>query len=158
MKKITPVLFLTLSFFLLASCSKKVIFEETTIFPDANWAFENKAVTFVAPLTGSDKPYAVILELELIGTPNVEMFYASFTLTSPGGGNTIKPLTFNLINPGEPYIIGTLDNEKIYRMIVYPKKYFSETGDYTFEVNQFSNKADNYGIKALRMRIEGVKE
>jgi hypothetical protein len=158
MKKIIPLLSLALSFFLFVSCSKKVIFEEKVFFPDANWAFENKAVTFVAPLTASEKPYAIILELELIGTPNVEMFYASFTLTTPKGGNTIKPLTFNLINPHEPFVACVSPNEKIFRLTVYPKKYFSETGDYTFEVNQFSNKADNYGIKAIRMRIESVKE
>jgi len=48
--------------------------------------------------------------------------------------------------------------EKIYRLTVYPKKYFSETGEYTFEVNQFSTKADNYGIHSLTLRIEKVKE
>jgi hypothetical protein len=158
MKKIIPFLPLLLSFYLFISCSNKVIFEETVLFPNANWAFENKAVTFVAPITGSEDPYTVILELDIIGTPNVELFYASFTLISPGGGKTIKPLTFNLVYPKEPYIKGETENEKIFKMIVYPKKYFSKTGDYSFEVNQFSNKADNYGIRSLRMRIEKVKE
>ena len=65
---------------------------------------------------------------------------------------------FNFENPQEPYIKGDSPNKKIYRVIVYPKKYFSETGDYIFKVNQRSHKADNYGIRSLRMFIEEIKE
>jgi hypothetical protein len=85
------------------------------------------------------------------------MFYATFTLVTPQGGKTIKSIVFNFNSPQEPYIQGATKNEKIYRLTVYPQKYFSETGTYTFEVNQFSNKADNYGIRALRMYIEKSK-
>ena len=158
MKKITLILFLIIVGILLVSCKKSVVFEETVLFPNSNWAFEYKAITFNPTLTSSEKPYSVILELELTGTPNVDMFYATFTTITPQGGKTIKSIVFNFINPQEPYIKGDVPNKKIYRMTVYPKKYFSETGEYTLEVNQFSNKADNYGIKALKLRIEKVKE
>ena len=158
MKKTLLFLFLVSSFFLFVSCNKTVIFEEKVTFLNDNWSFEEKAQTFKAPLQSSDKAYAIILELDIIGTPNVDKFYATFSLTSPRGGNTIKSIVFNFKNPQEPYIKGLSENEKIYRMTIYPKKYFSETGEYTFEVNQFSNKADNYGIRALRLRIEKVKE
>ena len=158
MKKITSFLLLTLTVFLLVSCSKKVVFDEKVVFPNANWAFENKAVNFNAHLTGSDQPYAVILELDLFGTPNVDKFYADFIILSPNGGRTVKSIIFNFKNPQEPFIQGASENEKIYRLVVYPKRYFTETGEYKFVVNQFSNKADNYGIRALRMYIERVKE
>jgi len=158
MKKIVPFLFLFSAVLLLVSCSKKVVFDEKVFFPNANWAFENKAVTFQVPMTGSEKPYTVILELDLIGAQNVDLINATFIIVTPNGGKTVKPLVFNFNNPREPYIQGASANEKIYRMIVYPKRYFSETGTYTFEVNQFSNKADNYGIRALRMYIKKVKE
>ena len=158
MKKIAPFLFLILAVILLVSCSKSIVFDEMVVFPDNNWAFENKAITFEAPLTSSEKPFAVFLELELVGTPNVDMFDATFTLFTPKGGKTIKSLVFNFSSPQEPYIKGKLPNEKVYKMTVYPQKYFSETGTYTFEVNQFSNKADNYNIRALRLYIERVKE
>jgi hypothetical protein len=155
MKKFNSFLLLFLAVFVFLSCSKSVVFEEKVIFPDTNWAFENKAITFKAPVTGSDKPYAIILELELIGVPNVDMFNAAFTMITPKGGKTIKSVVFNFKSPQEPYIIKN-SNEKIYRLAIYPKKYFSETGDYTFEVNQFSNKADNYGIHSLSLRIERI--
>jgi len=158
MKKITSFLLLALTVFLLVSCSKKVVFDEKVAFQNANWAFENKAVTFKAHFTGSEKPYAVTLELDLIGTPNVDMFYADFIIYSPNGGRTVKSIIFNFKNPKEPFIQGASDKEKIYRLVVYPKRYFTETGEYRFEINQFSNKADNYGIRALRMYIERVKE
>jgi hypothetical protein len=160
MKKSIPFLLLSLFFLFFVSCSKKAVYEEIVYFPDNNWTFENKAVTFIAPLTGSEKPFSVILELELVGTLNVDMFYASFTFISPGGGKTIKPLTFNFLTPHEPFIFkkDTPSNERIFRLTLYPKKYFSETGDYTFEINQFSNKADNYGIKSMCLRIDKVKE
>ncbi|MDR0206558.1 MAG: hypothetical protein LBI45_04800 [Bacteroidales bacterium] len=160
MKKNITFILLSLSLFLFASCSKKAIYEKIVYFPDNNWTFENKAVTFTIPLPGSDNPFSVILELELVGPLNVDMFYASFTFISPGGGKTIKPLTFNFITPHEPYIYkkGAPSNERTLRLTLYPKKYFSEPGDYTFEINQFSNKADNYGIKSISLRIEPVKE
>jgi len=158
MKKLSSLLFLIVSVFVFVSCSKTVVFDEKVMFQNNNWAFEQKAVTFEVPLKSSEKPFTVILELELMGTPNVDMFYATFSLTTPNGGNTVKSILFNFQNPQESYIKGDTQNRKIYRLTVYPKRYFSETGTYTFEVNQFSNKADNYGIEALRLRIEKAKE
>jgi len=158
MKKIALLLSLFLPLLLLLSCSKSKVFEQEVTFPDANWSFEEKAITFEVPITGSDKPHALTVELDLIGTPNVDMFYATFIIITPTGGKTVKSIIFNFINPKDPYIKGKNSNEKIYRLNVYPKRYFTETGIYKFEVNQFSNKADNYGIKALRFRIEKTKE
>jgi len=158
MQKHTPFLLLILTVFLFVSCSNKVVFDEKVSFPNANWAFENKAVTFTKHFPGSEKPYSIILELDLVGTPNVDMFYATFCVFSPSGGRTVKSIPFNFKNPKEPFIQGASENEKIYRIEVYSKRYFSEAGEYKFEVNQFSNKADNYGIRSLRMYIERVKE
>jgi len=158
MKKHTLVLFFILVGIIFVSCKKTIVFDEKVTFPNANWTFENKAINFTVPFKNSEKPFAVILELDLIGTPNVDKFYATFTLNTPKGGKTIKSILFNFDNPKEPYIEGASPNEKIYKLTVYPKRYFSETGDYTIEVNQFSNKADNYGIRSLRMYIEKVKE
>jgi hypothetical protein len=157
MKKTNLFLLLTSVVFLFASCRKPIVFDQKVTFPNNNWTFENKAITFEVPLTSSDKPFTVFLELDLVGTPNVDMFYATFTLLTPGGGKTIKSIVFNFNAPQEPYLKGANKNEKIYRLTVYPQKYFSETGTYTFEVNQFSNKADNYGIRSLRLYIEKVK-
>ena len=158
MKKNTLLLFFFAPLFLLLSCNKSTVFEQEVTFPDANWSFEEKAVNFEVPITGSDKPHALTVELDLIGTPNVDMFYATFIIITPSGGKTVKSIVFNFINPKEPYITGKNSNEKIYHLTIYPKRFFTETGIYKFEVNQFSNKADNYGIKALRFRIEKVKE
>ena len=158
MKKLLPVLLLFLAFFLFMGCSKSIVFDEKVEFPNTNWAFENKTVTFKAPLRGSEKPYAVVLELELLGTPSVDSFSATFRIVTPKGGETVKSIPFNLISPQEPYIQGDSPNKKIYRFTVYPQRYFSETGDYLFEITQFSNKADNYGISALRMYIKKVQE
>jgi len=158
MKKITLLLFLFLPLLLLLSCSKSKVFEQEVTFPDANWSFEEKAVNFEVPITGSDKEHSLTVELDLIGKPNVDVFHATFIIITPSGGKTVKSITFNFINPIEPFITGKNSNEKIYRLNVYPKRYFTETGIYSFEINQFSNKADNYGIKALRFRIEKVKE
>ena len=158
MKKLLPVLFAFFAFFLLSGCSKSVVFDEKVEFPDTNWSFENKTVTFKAPLPGSEKPYSVILELELVGTPSVDNFFATFRMVTPKGGETVKSLLFNFIAPQEPYIQGDAPNKKIYRITVYPQKYFSEAGDYTLEITQFSSKADNYGIRALRIYIQKVKE
>jgi len=158
MKKLSLLLSLIASVFLFVSCSKSVVFDKKVTFRHNNWAFENKAITFEAPLKGSEKPFAVVLELELVGTPNVDLFYATFTAITPQGGKAVKSIIFNFINPKEPYIQGSSPNEKIYQLTVYPKRYFSETGTYSFEVNQFSNKADNHGINSLRMYIKKVKE
>jgi hypothetical protein len=78
-------------------------------------------------------------------------------MVSPKGGTTMKSMVFNFVTPPEHYIIKK-SGEKIYRLTVYPKKYFSETGNYTFEINQLSHKADNYGIHSLSVRVEKVKE
>ncbi|MCL2246548.1 MAG: hypothetical protein FWC10_05485 [Lentimicrobiaceae bacterium] len=158
MKKLFPLILFILSFFLFVSCSKSIIFDEKIEFPNANWAFENKAITFEAPIKSSEKPFAIFLELEITGHPNVDKFYATFRITTPKGGTTVKSIFFNLANPQEPYRQGASQNEKIYKLLAYPKRYFSETGNYTFEVNQFSNKADNYGIRALRIYVEKQKE
>ena len=158
MKKTHLTLSLFLALFLFTACTKSVVFDEKVVFPNANWAFENKAITFKVPLAGSDKPHSIVLELELNGTPNIEKFYATFRITTPKEGETVKSILFNFACPNEPYIKGASSNEMIYRLTVYPKKYFSETGTYFFEVNQFSNKADNYGIRALRMVIKKAKE
>jgi len=158
MKKTIPFLTLILTVLLLVSCSNKVVFDEKVFFPNNNWSFEEKAITFTVPFTGSEKPYAIVIELDLVGAQNVDMFYATFCTFAPGGGRTVKSLVFNFKDPKEPLLPGASENEKIYRLVVYPKKYFTEPGDYTFEINQFSNKADNYGIRALRMFIERIKE
>jgi hypothetical protein len=150
---------LVFAVFLFAGCGNKIVFDEKVVFPDNNWTFEKKAITFTAPLKGSEDPHTIIVELELLGTPNVNLINSTFTIVTPKGGKTVKKMIFNFLNPREPYIKGASANEKIYRLTIYPKKYFSETGDYTFEVNQFSNKADNYGIRALRLYIvKGKKE
>ena len=158
MKKILSVLLPFFAFFLFTGCSKSVVFDEKVVFPDANWSFDNQKVSFKVPWTGSDKPYAVVVELELLGEPNVDKFHATFRILTPKGGETYKSLLFNFIAPQEPYIQGDSPNSKIYRLTIFPKKYFSEAGEYLFEVNQYSNKYDNYGIRALRMYIQRVKE
>ena len=159
MKKIAPFLSLILIVFLLAGCNKNnVVFDEKVLFPDANWAFEYKKIDFEVPFTGSDKPYSVVLELDLVGTPNVDQIMATLSILSPNGGETVKAIYFNFDNPKEPYIQGTSENEKIYKMAVYSKRYFTETGTYKLIVDQYSNKADNYGIRGLRMYIERIKE
>jgi len=158
MKKYRLFLFLILFLSIFVSCSKSVIFEEKVTFPDANWAFENKAVTFKVPITGSEKPYAIVLELELIGMQNVDKINSTFSILTPLGAETVKPVVFNFKSPQEPYIKGNTENSKIYRLTAYPKKYFSETGTYTIIVDQYSNKADNYGIQSLQLRIEKTKE
>ena len=158
MKKLFPVLLTFFACLLFVGCSKSIVFDEKVTFPDINWSFDNQKVTFKAPLTGSDKPYTVVVELELLGTPNVDQFNATFGITTPMGGKTFKPLLFNFLAPQEPYIKGDTPNKKIYRLIVFPEKYFSETGEYTFDITQFSSKYDNYGISALRMYIKKVKK
>ena len=158
MKKLTPYLFIILFFLLFFSCNKSILFDEKVVFTNTNWTFENKEIFYKGTLQNSKKPYAIILELTLTESLNVDMFYATFSIISPAGGNTVKSIVFNFKNPQEPYIQGNTPNEKIYKMIVYPKRFFSETGDYTFIVNQRSSKADNYGIKSLRMYIKQVKE
>jgi len=158
MKRSCLIFPLILVLFAFTGCKKSVVFEEKVIFPNSNWAFENKAITFKAPLTGSKNPFKIIIELELNGTPNVDMIHAVFTIITPKGGKTMKSTVFNFLSPREDYIVKKSPNEKIYRLTLYPKKYFSETGEYTFEINQLSHKADNYGIHALTLRIEKTKE
>ena len=158
MKKTFSVLLAFFAFFLFIGCSKSVIFDEKITFPDANWAFENKVITFKAPLEASEKPYTIILELELLGTPNVDKFNTAFMIYTPKGARMDKLLLFNFEQPQEPYIQGKATNEKIYRLTVFPKKYFSETGDYTMVLHQLSHNADNYPIRSLRIYIERVKE
>jgi hypothetical protein len=157
MKKNIPFLFLFLTIFLLVSCSKKIVFDEKIFFPNANWTHDDRIQTFQVPFSGSEKPYAIILELDLFGTPNVNMIDVYFSIFAPNGGKTVKSVVFNFNNPQEPYIQGASENEKIYRMVVYPKKYFSE-GIYTIEVNKYSSNFNNYGIRALRLYVEKVKE
>jgi hypothetical protein len=158
MKKIVSLLSLILIVFLLTSCNNKFVFDKKVLFPEANWAFENKVIDFEVPFTGSEKPYAIVLELDLVGTPNVDQIFATFTVLSPSGGETVKSIFFVFNNPQEPYIQGASENEKIYKMTVYPRRYFTETGTYKFIVDQYSSNADNYNIRSLRMYIEDVKE
>jgi hypothetical protein len=158
MKNLSLFSFFLLSVLLFTGCSKSIIFDERVIFPDNNWAFENKEITFEVPIKSSEKPFAIIIELELIGTPNVDKIYTTFSMFTPQGAKTVKSFTFNFNSPQEPYLKGKSPNEKVYKMTVYPQKYFSETGTYTFIVDQYSHKADNYGVRALRMYIEEVKK
>ena len=159
MKKNTPFLCLILTVILFAGCGKKIVFDEKVTFPNNNWMFENKEITFNVPLKSSDYPHAIILELDLVGVPNVDEINAVFTIITPNGGTTRRPLLFSFNYPQEPYIKGATDKEKTYHLTVYPKKYFSETGTYTFIVDQYSHNADNYGIRALRLYVEkGKKE
>ena len=158
MKKLLPVLFTFFALFLLTSCSKSVVFDETVVFPDANWSYDTRMVTFKPPFPGSEKPYSVTLELELLGTPSIDQMFATFKIITPKGGETVKSVFFNFTAPQEPYIQGDSPNKKIYRLTVYPQRYFSEAGEYTFEIIQFSNKYDNYGIRALRIYIKKEKE
>jgi len=157
MKKLFFFLSLVLSVFLFASCDKSVVFDKTVEFSGANWSFEEKSKTFEVPIKGSENPYSVVLELILTGKPNVDKFPADIVLISPNGGKMTKSIQFYFNNPKETYIQGTSPNEKILRIVVYPKKYFAETGTYSFQVIQASNNADNYNIRALRLYIEKIK-
>ena len=158
MKKLLLIPFFILSVLAFISCNKSIIFDETVGFANDNWSFEEKSQTFEIFLKSSETPYSIVLDLELTETLNVNMFYATFTIITPSGGKTTKSILFNFAHQDEHYVKNTSSKEKTYRLIVYPKRYFSETGTYSFEVNQFSNKADNYGIRALRMYIEQVKD
>ena len=158
MKKLSLLLSLITFVFLFVSCSKSIVFEETVAFPNNNWAFENKALNFKAEIKGSEKPLSLVLEFETIGTPNSNMIYTTITTVSPRGGKAITSIVLNFQNPREPVREGSTPNAKIYTFTVYPKRYFLETGTYSFEVNQHSNKADNYGIRSMRIYIEKVKE
>jgi gliding motility-associated lipoprotein GldH len=158
MKKIVPFLTLVLTFFLLVSCSNKIVFDKKVFFPDANWTFENKEQTFEVSINDLKIPYSIIIELDLVGAQNVDKFLASLSILSPNGGESVRKMTFNFKNPQEPFIQGVSANEKIYKLIVYPKRYFSESGVYTFIVSQHSHKADNYGIRSLRLYVEKLKE
>ena len=157
MKKLSLLSFIILFLLLFISCNKSIVFDEKVEFPNANWSYDIKSKTFEVPMKGSEKPYAVILELELIGVPNVKMFYADFIMTSPSGGTASQHILFNFTNPKEKFLPGASPKEKILRLTVYPKKYFIEKGTYSFKVDQFSNNYDNYNIRALRLYIEKIK-
>jgi hypothetical protein len=153
-----PLLVLTLTVFIFLGCSNKIFFDEKVLFPDANWTYENKEITFKVHIDDLEKPYSVFIELDLIDIPSVDKFFSTISILSPNGGESVRPVTINFNNPKEPYILGANENEKTYKLTVYPKRYFPEAGIYTFIVGQYSNKADNYGIRSLRLYIEKLKE
>ena len=153
MKKFSLLSFFILSVLIFVSCNKSIVFDKTIVFSNDNWSFEERSQIFEVQMKGTDKPYSVMLELELSGTPNVDKIPADIVMISPNGGKVIKSTVFYFVNSKEPHS----PNENILRLKVYPKRYFAETGTYSFQVIQASNNADNYNIRALRMYIEKIK-
>lgn len=140
-----------------SGCKPTIVLDETVTFPDSNWAFENKILTFNATIEAIDKPYEILLELDVTGTPQIEKLSTTFGVLTPKGAQTYIPVVFYFNSPKTPFSIDKTTNRKIYKQVAYSKKYFNEVGIYTFEINQFSNKADNYGFNSLRIIVKKTK-
>lgn len=136
-----------------SSCSKKetVLVQQKYEFPDANWNFDHKLVTFKMDVKDISQPCQVILELEHEKIDAIRSLPFTVTIHSPDGGESSRRAAFVFNDPEN-----NKDNKTV--SVAYKEHYFNTPGDYTVEVYRKYDRFDLYGMKSLTAKIIKLKK
>ncbi|MGB0885078.1 MAG: gliding motility lipoprotein GldH [Chitinophagales bacterium] len=154
MKKVT-IIFTTLLFVLLiSSCDDSRIFEENKDFESYAWSYEN-IVKFETELTDSLANNVIVnfRHTHFFGSRNLLLM---LHITTPSGKKTTTKINIPLSEPnGMWYADCTGDICDIQYNVPEFKNYtFSETGKYTFELEQEMRESPLKNVMAVGLRIE----
>lgn len=153
-RKIVNMVVFSVLFFSVISCNKnKPLIEETRVFKDNNWNYDQRFIVFQKNIEASEQPYEIYLDLDLEKDLDLDEFPITISIYSDKGEESHKQVIF--------YFPVIADNKqsvpegpKILTKLVYAEKYFNTSGNYTFKLLRKASKFDLYGIKSVKFRVQ----
>lgn len=152
-KKWQIIALLCLTFLMIGCFGKKrdkLFYEETVVFENENWNYENRRKEFQFEVKSSEKPYKVFFEINHAQGVDLTDLAFAVSFTSPSGGETHREL--------RPQYADILNQEGTASTIIaYAEKYFNEPGIYTFSLYRRYPKGDLFGIKSVTVKVQELQ-
>ncbi len=145
------VLFLIISLGLTACNNKKVIYEKNIFFSDLKWN-RFSILEFTPEIKNIKKTYDFIVSVKFKEGYQHNTLPINTILIYPNGQKNINRHVFLMKN--EYGYLGNSENDSRYiEAIIHNKKQFTETGTYTFTVQQITQYYDLENIKAVECKV-----
>lgn len=127
-------------------------------FPNTNWAFEERVLTFDFDNPDSTSNYQISFILNY-DKQNVTMDEIPITVTliSPDGMETFVTSTMRLKEDNPEFMKDNGGMSEL-EVVAFPKKNLNRKGRYNVKIYRKAEKADNYGFNKLSLRVSKVKE
>ncbi len=136
----------------LSSCGKNV-YNERVVFPEAEWAQDNKAV-FDLTVSDTLSAYAFGIDVRHLETYRYSNLYVFMNTNMPNGNHTRDTIEITLATPEGKWIGKSSGSMRDLRMILMPNMKFPLIGSYHFEIEQAMREPVLKGISDVGLYIE----
>ena len=126
-------------------------------FPNTNWAFEERVLTFGFDNSDSTANYQIGFILNY-DKQHVTMDEVPITVTleTPDGMETFVTSTMRL-KEDNPEYMKEVNGMTELEVVAFPKKNLNRKGLYNVKIYRKADKADNYGFNKLSLRVSKLK-
>ncbi|MBO7492487.1 MAG: hypothetical protein J6T59_08615 [Bacteroidales bacterium] len=160
----TSMIIIATSCVTITSCNKSQLGKKnqdivvTHEFPNTNWAFEERVLTFDFDNLDSTSSYQISFILNY-DKQNVTMEELPITVTllSPDGMETFVTSTMRLKENNSEYMKDDGGMTEL-EVVAFPKKNLNRKGRYIVKIYRKADKADNYGFNKLSLRVSKLKD
>ena len=160
----TVLTLVVIALFTLVSCNKKHHQKEPIVvnqeFASQNWTFDQQVMYFDFEVTDTSKAYRIEFLLTYDSTlVELDEIPVVATLIYPDGMEAMASSNFlfdpkvnkNITPTSEPNVCNT-------SLIVFPKKNLNQYGAYKVRLYRKTPKYDNYGFRALALKVTPIKK
>lgn len=129
-------------------------------FPNTNWTFEEQVLELPFTIIDTTKDYSIEFMLNYdTATNTLEQLPITVTLVFPDGQETYVSSIFDFNRKTNKNILPAGDSKNCnIRLVAFPKKSLSQSGQYKVIFYRKAEKYDNYGFNSLTMKVLPVKE
>ncbi|MGI6291273.1 MAG: hypothetical protein ACOXZH_02435 [Bacteroidales bacterium] len=145
------ILFLVITLSFIACDNKKVIYEQTIYFADAQWN-RFSILEFTPEIKNIKKDYDFIVSVQFKEGYQHNTLPINTVLIYPNGQKNINRHVF-LIQNEHGYLGNVKDDSRYIEAVIFSKKHFDEKGTYIFTVQQLTQYYDLGNIKAIGCKV-----
>ena len=136
----------------LTSCGKNV-YNERVVFPETEWAQDNKAV-FDLTVSDTLSTYAFGIDVRHLENYRYCNLYVFMNTAMPNGNHTRDTIEITLATPEGKWIGKNSGSMRDLRKILMPNMKFPLVGSYHFEIEQAMREPVLKGISDVGLYIE----
>lgn len=136
----------------LSSCGKNV-YNERVVFPEAEWAQDNRA-TFDLTVSDTLSAYAFGIDMRHLENYRYSNIFVFMNTTMPNGNHTRDTIEVTLATPDGKWIGKSSGSMRDLRKILMPEMQFPLAGAYHFEIEQAMREPVLKGISDIGLYIE----
>lgn len=156
-KLLIPVIcVLTATCFLLSSCNRDVIYEESLKVPGEAWDYQD-TLSFNFEIPDTAKMYSMDLQVTHAGDYSFQNLYVQFHTVFPSGKSETRLVSLELAAQSGIWNGECSGNECTVEIPLQSKAVFQEAGKYTLSVEQYMRKNPLPGIQQMTLKIRELK-